>query len=197
VVEDEIRHVDVCAQVIERLGGAPTVAHGPLPPLPTELARDGAGELETISSVVGFFCVFELLSGLVFREALDACTDELPRWAIGEIYRDEAFHGAFGFEAARHFVPTWNDSWRDQLARRVEADVRRFEARVHGQGGASSGGTDELAALERLGLLAPPRLLTVFYAGVQHELVPRLTELGIPVQIALVPADHGRSGADF
>ena len=186
VVEDEIRHVDVCAQMIERLGGAPTVARGPLPPLPTELARGGAGELETVSALVGFFCVFELLSGFVFHEALDACGDELPRWAVGEIYRDEAFHGAFGFEAARHFVPGWSEAWREQLARRVEADVRRFEARIRGGAGAAAP-ADELAALERLGLLAPPRLVGVFHDGVERQLVPRLVELGVPVQIALVP----------
>jgi hypothetical protein len=193
VVEDEVRHVDLCAQLVERMGGAPTIVRGPLPPLPHDLARDGAGELEAVSSLVGFFCVFEFLSGLVFHEALEAATVELPRWAIGEIYRDEAFHGAFGFEAARHFVPGWRDEWKAQLARRVEADVRRFEQRLGGPLPGRPAPLDpELAALEGLGLLAPPKLLATFYAGVERQLGPRLRELGIPVELAVVSAPPGR-----
>jgi hypothetical protein len=133
--------------------------------------------------------VFEFLSGLVFHEALEAAELELAHWAIGEIYRDEAFHGAFGFEAARHFVPTWSEQWRERLARRVEEEVRRFEQRLGGPLPAAPGPlATELAALESLGLLAPPRLLATFYAGVTTQLVPRLHEIGIPVVIGVAPA---------
>jgi hypothetical protein len=188
VVEDEVRHVDLCAQLVERLGATPTIPRGPLPPLPDQLERGSAGELETVSGLVGFFCVFEFLSGLVFHQALDAATVALPHWAIGEIYRDEAFHGAFGFEAARHFVPGWSDAWRAALARRVEADVRRFEARLGGPLPGKPAPVDpELGALEALGLLSPPRLLATFYAGVEQQLAPRLRQLGIPVELAVKP----------
>lgn len=208
IVEDEVRHVDLCAQMVDQMGGAPTIVRGPLPPLPTELERGGAGELETVSSLVGFFCVFEFLSGLIFHQALEAADTPLPHWAIGEIYRDEAFHGAFGFEAARHFVAGWSDEWRATLARRVEAEVRRFEQRlggplpeadldgrssrrVHGAGDASRPAPldDELRALEHMGLLSPPRLLSTFYAGVTSQLAPRLVELGIPVVLGVTAAE--------
>lgn len=190
VVEDEVRHVDLCAQLVEQLGGAPTIARGPLPALPHDLARGTAGEFETVSALVGFFCVFEFLSGLVFHEALEAATVELPRWAIGEIYRDEAFHGAFGFETARHFVADWSDDWRTELARRVEAEVQRFEAKLGGPLPARPTGPlgGELAALELLGLLSPPRLLGTFYVGVDRQLAPRLRELGVPVELRVTSA---------
>jgi hypothetical protein len=190
IVEDEIRHVDLCAGLVEQMGGSPTIVRGPLPPLPTDLERGGAGELETVSALVGFFCVFEFLSGLIFHQALDAATTPLPHWAIGEIYRDEAFHGAFGFETARHFVPSWSDAWRESLARRVEDEVRRFEQRLGGPLPPSPTGRPapldaELGALERMGLLAPPNLLATFYAGVESQLGPRLVELGIPVVLGV------------
>jgi hypothetical protein len=189
IVEDEIRHVDLCAQLVERMGGSPTIVRGELPPLPSALERGAAGELEAVGGLVGFFCVFEFLSGLVFHQALDTATVELPRWAIGEIYRDEAFHGAFGFDAARHFVPGWSEAWRELLARRVEDDVRRFEARLGGPLSGRPAPLDpELAALERMGLLSPTRLLATFYAGVEQQLGPRLVELGIPVELGVRPA---------
>jgi hypothetical protein len=186
IVEDEVRHVDLCCQLVEAFGASPTISRGPLPPLPDSLERGSAGELETVSALVGFFCVFEFLSGLVFHQALDATTVELPRWAIGEIYRDEAFHGAFGFEAARQFVPTWSDGWRTTLARRVEDDVRRFEQRLGGPLPAVAAPLDaEVSALEAMGLLSPPRLLATFYLGVERQLLPRLVELGLPIQLSV------------
>jgi len=186
VVEDEIRHVDVCAQMVDALGGQPLVPSGALPPLPGGLERDSESEFETVSGLVGFFCVFEFLSALVFHQALEAAADELPRWALGEIHRDEAFHGAFGFEAARHFVPAWSEDRRVRLARRVEAEVARFEQRLGGPLPAEAALaplSPEVTALEQLGLLSPPHLLTTFYAGVAGQLVPRLLELGIPVEL--------------
>ena len=185
IVEDEVRHVDVCAQLVTRCGGTPTIVRGPLPPLPTDLARGDAGEFETVSALVGFFCVFEFLSGLVFHAALEAARAPLAHWAVGEIYRDEAFHGAFGFEAARAFVPTWPEAQRTALARRVEAEVVRFGERLRGR---ASGASAEVDALAQLGLLAPTQLLPIFARGVAEQLVPRLQELGIPVLIDIRPA---------
>src|SRR5690349_16831749 len=38
VVEDEIRHVDLCAQMVERFGGRPSVPAAPAPPFPMDLS---------------------------------------------------------------------------------------------------------------------------------------------------------------
>ena len=178
IVEDELRHVDVCAQLVDAFGGSPTILRGELPPLPTDLARGSDGEFETIAGLVSFFCVFEFLSGHIFHDALQASSDPLAQWAIGEIYRDEAFHGAFGFEAAAYFVPGFSDEQRGTLARRVQADVQRFEQRLRGRAATAP---DELSALEQLGLLSTDKLLPTFVAVVTTQLMPRLAELGIPV----------------
>jgi hypothetical protein len=191
IVEDEVRHVDVCARLVDRFGATPTIVRGPLPPLPQELAQGSAGEFETVSALVGFFCVFEFLSGLIFHEALEHTTSPLAQWAVAEIYRDEAFHGAFGFEAARCFVPGWADERRAALARRVEAEVVRFGERLVTRPSPRTAGPTQLAeldALAQLGLLAPAQLLPIFHAGVTTQLVPRLRELGLPVEIDVHPA---------
>ena len=178
IVEDELRHVDVCAQLVDAFGGSPTIVRGELPPLPTDLARGSDGEFETISGLVSFFCVFEFLSGHIFHAALNASHDPLARWAIGEIYRDEAFHGAFGFETATYFVPGFSDQQRATLAQRVQADVQRFEQRLRGRAAAEP---DELSALEQLGLLSTEKLLPTFVAALTTQLIPRLAKIGISV----------------
>ena len=74
-----------------------------------------------LAGVVGFFCVFEQLSGLIFREAVEVAEEPRAKWALAEIFRDEAFHGAFGFEAAAWFVPRGDEARRARLAERASA----------------------------------------------------------------------------
>lgn len=182
VVEDEIRHVDLCAQMVETFGGVPMIPTAPPPPFPTGAATERAAQFEIISGMVSFFCVFEHLSGLVFAQAIEAATDAKAKWALGEIFRDEAFHGAFGFETAKYYVPGWSADERSALSRRVVDDIKRFEQRLHGSLPVDEDMlSPQLAALQDLGLLAPTPLLATFYGGVQNELLPRLREIGVDV----------------
>jgi hypothetical protein len=190
VVEDEIRHVDICAQMVECLGGHPSVARAETPPFPVGVPPGAAAEeveAELLGGLVGFFCVFEHLSAHVFRESLEAAETAQARWALSEIHRDEAFHGAFGFETAKVFVPSWSEPRRRRLGERVAADVLRFEQRLGGPlpPGAKKAPAKETRALERIGLLGAEALLSIFYAAVKKELLPRLEELQIPVQLAI------------
>ncbi|MBI2375225.1 MAG: ferritin-like domain-containing protein [Deltaproteobacteria bacterium] len=188
VVEDEIRHVDVAAQMVELFGGKPSVARMAAPPVPigVEGVAEREVEHELMAGLVGFFCVFEHLSAHVFRQALEAAELDVAKWALSEIHRDEAFHGAFGFEAAKVFIPKWPDAERRRLAARTAEDIRRFERRLGGPVAAREAKADELA-LERMGLLSPPALLSVFYEAVRSELIPRLDdELGIPIDVTLL-----------
>lgn len=194
VVEDEIRHVDLCAQMVEKLGGRPTLPRKPPPPFPVDLTSPEA-EYETVAGMVSFFCVFEHLSGLVFQQSIQAAQEPLARWALSEIFRDEAFHGAFGFETAKIYVPRWSEAQRLRLGERVLQDIRRFERRLRGDLSDDPAApvaplpdaTPELLALEALGLLSPPSLLRVFHVGVTAQLIPRLSDLGVPVVITPAP----------
>lgn len=193
VVEDEIRHVDVCAQMVEMFGAEPSVPRIAQPPFP--LAPEGdagrAAEFEVVAGLVGFFCVFEHLSAHVFRAALEAAEDATAKWALSEIHRDEAFHGAFGFETAKVFLPSWSDAERARLGQRIEGEIVRFERKLGGPlpaappRAARIGADAEARALEKLGLLGAPDLLSIFYAAVEQELLPRLAELRVPVEVRI------------
>lgn len=191
VVEDEIRHVDLCAQMVERLGAPPSLPRDAPPPFPIAIAATlpsaaSEAEFETVSGMVSFFCVFEHLSALVFHQSIEAAKVEVAHWALSEIFRDEAFHGAFGFETARHYIPRFSGEQRRRLGERVAADVKRFEQRLGGplDVEAAARPPDALAqALARLGLLSPPDLLRTFYAGVRTQLVPRLRDVGIEADL--------------
>ncbi len=189
VVEDEIRHVDICAQMVELLGEVPSVPRAPVPPFPVSLDGRAAeeAEFELLAGLVGFFCVFEHLSAHMFRHSLDVAEHAVAKWALGEIHRDEAFHGAFGFETAKVFVPKWSDALRRRLGERIAGEVLRFEHRLGGPLASTAASPPKplVRSLEQLGLLGPPELLAIFYPAVQQELLPRLEELGVPCDLRL------------
>lgn len=189
VVEDEVRHVDVVAEVLSMLGANPSVPRNATPPV-MAWQDDGASDEQVISGLVSFFCVGELISAFEFRHALTLVKLPLARWALGEIHRDEAFHGAFGFETARLFVPHFSDAARARLVARVMDELQRFERRI---GGPLLGPPRDLTAREarmaELGLPPAPVMLAVFYATVEQQLVPRMAELGVhlPVRVGSAP----------
>src|SRR3954465_10500318 len=94
VIEDEVRHVGVCATVLERLGAEAAE-------IPAENRRRGVGddpsiERRTALALIAGFGVGESMSAGCFAAARRSCRQPLFRWALTELLRDEARHGAFG-----------------------------------------------------------------------------------------------------
>ncbi|MEW5853774.1 MAG: ferritin-like domain-containing protein [Myxococcota bacterium] len=185
VVEDEIRHVDVCADVLQRLGVNAVIPKDATPPV-FAWKDDADADEQVIAGLVSFFCVGELMSAMEFRNALQMARLPLAQWAIGEIHRDEAFHGAFGFEAAKLFVPHWKPEAKARLVKRLQDELARFERRI---GGPLNEDPRELTGKEKdlaeLGLPPPPVMLGVFYGAVESQLLPRLADLGLEMNIGV------------
>jgi len=183
VVEDEVRHVDVAADVLNAMGVAPTLPRDVIPPV-LAWKDDAQSDEQVVAGLVSFFCVGELLSAFEFRHALTLVRLPIAQWALSEIHRDEAFHGAFGFETARLFVPDFTGAQKDRLRARMTADLVRFERRI---GGPLPGEPRELTGKERdmagLGLPPPPVMLAVFYNALETQLLPRMAELGVELDL--------------
>lgn len=191
VVDDEIRHVDVVAEVLVALGANPTVPKDTTPPV-LAWRDDADADEQAIAGLVSFFCVAELISAHTFRHALGLAQLPLARWALGEIHQDESFHGAFGFETARLFVPHFKPAAKDRLRARLLDELARFERRI---GGPLQGEPRELtpreATMATLGLPPPPVMLSVFYAAVETQLLPRLAQLDLELDIHVGAAPTG------
>jgi hypothetical protein len=171
--------VDVVADVLMALGAVPTIPRDVTPPV-LAWQDDAASDEQAVAGLVSFFCVGELLSAYEFRHALNVVKLPLAQWALSEIHRDESFHGAFGFEAARLFVPSWSAPQKDRLRARITADLTRFERRIGGPWtGPARDLTEREISLSRLGLPPPVAMLGVFYDAVEAQLLPRLSELGV------------------
>ncbi len=186
VVEDEIRHVDIVAEVIEQLGAMPELVAAAAPPYPAWAATDQLSEEEAIIGMTAFFCVGEELSRLIFRQSMELAKEPLAQWAVSEIHRDEAFHGAFGFETAALFLPKFSSAGKSRLLERIHFEIKRLEKRLGGPLGVGVPEvTPQMAQLSALGLPPSPVILKVFYDGIERELVPRFAKLGIDLGLSI------------
>ena len=62
VVEDEVRHVDVAADVLNAMGVAPTLPRDVIPPV-LAWKDDAQSDEQVVAGLVSFFCVGELEAG--------------------------------------------------------------------------------------------------------------------------------------
>jgi hypothetical protein len=182
VVEDEIRHSDLVAQLLEGFGDRPSIPAQPLPPKPETISGPAAIE-EVLAGMSSFFCVGEELSSHIFKGALEVAAEPRMRHVTSEIFSDEATHGAFGFEAAKELVRLIDDAARARVAARVVQAVRAFEQRLGGPLNEPEPLTDVDRALARLGLLPKPALLGIFYERMQSHVLPRLEDAGLPIDL--------------
>ena len=187
IVEDEVRHVDLCSEVVWALGGTPTIPDQPPPPYPG-WENDPNAAAEAVTGLTAFFCIGELLSQHLLRQAEMIAGEPIAKWALGEILRDEAFHGPWGYETAALWVKTWPAERKKLLTQRLLEECSRIERRLGGPlrpGAMDQEPTEEETMLATLGLPGPTILLPIFYQVVESQLVPRLKEIGIDLPISV------------
>jgi hypothetical protein len=184
VVEDEVRHVDLLCMLLEDLGATPTLPIAPLPPS-ADVRRGGAALEEVLCGLMGFFCVGEELSGHIFKASLELAEAPTAIWTVSEIFRDEATHGAFGFESARALLGELDAAARARVGVRLQSEIAAFEKRLGGplDGAARSAFSENERALAKLGLLPREALLSIFYERLSTHVLPRLAEVGLPIAL--------------
>ena len=176
VIEDEVRHVGVCATVLERLGAEAAE-------VPAENRRRGIGddpsiERRTALALVAGFGVGESMSAGCFAAARRACRQPLVRWALTELLRDEARHGAFGIDTGRWLTRNWSEADRQTLWAGCVAEMEAFERRLGGPGSANEAwapNPEELA----VGILSPPESCSAAVRAVERWVIPALARLGV------------------
>jgi hypothetical protein len=187
IVEDEVRHVDLCAEVMWALGGKPTISELPPPPYPG-WQDDPAAEDEALAGLASFFCVGELCSNFLLRQAEMLASEPIATWALGEIVRDEAFHGPWGYETIRPFLAGWAAPRKAKLVKRLLEECARLEKRLGGPLGPYTGEKPLTKAQEQLaalGLPGPAPLLAVYYQAIETQLLPRMKDIGIDLPLAV------------
>jgi hypothetical protein len=180
VIQDEVRHVGVCTTVLERLGVAEAE-------VPAEERRRGIGqdrsidqsiERRTALALVAGFGVGESMSAGCFAAARRACRQPFVHWALTELLRDEARHGAFGIDAGRWLTRGWSDADRRALWDGCVAEMEAFERRLGGPVAPDQAwrpNPEDLA----VGLLSPHESCAAALRAVERWVIPSLARLGV------------------
>jgi hypothetical protein len=185
VIEDEVRHVGVCTTVLERLGAA--VAEVPAEDRRRGIGDDPSIERRTALALVAGFGVGEPISAGCFAAARRACRQPLLHWALTELLRDEARHGAFGIDAGRWVTRRWSGAELQALWPGCVAEMEYFERRLGGPVA-----TDETKAPDpeelAVGILSPHQGCAAAVRAVERWVIPSLARLGVLPLVSAVPA---------
>jgi hypothetical protein len=174
---DELRHAEVCAEVVVALGGtAEREITQPTAPL---AKHPGASPQErALWNVVYGSCLSETVNCARFTHALDTTTDPFIRDVVRQLLSDEAKHAQLGF----HYLEAmkdWFDETKDARARLTKYLHYAF-AVLERDMSARDMGDRTLADDERaIGLPDPREQREIFYTTVEGAIVPGLERFGI------------------
>jgi len=193
VIEDEVRHVEVCLRVLGALGANTTAT----PAEGTRLARhpDGVGatdddegrgdhrgaiEVRLARALIARFAVGQSLSAACFATARATAREPLIAWAYTELLRDEARHGAFGARAGEWVIRHWTPAQRQTLWSECLREMQTFEQRVGGPViNAPQIAARGKTAAAALGLLTPAASCGAVISSIPRWVLPHLARLGV------------------
>ena len=200
LITDEVRHVELCARAALAFhpdGDAKFYRwrrpRAPWPDAPV-LPPDGKGtEMQlrgwAARAIVTACCLGETLSKPMLDAVAVVSTDALPRDCANQILLDERFHASFGWEAARVLVADLDDAELATLQTQLAKSFAGFERTTCG--GVT---VEDLAEREiviepgdpNLGTLSYEQFAVIFFSTLEHEIFPKLRELGLDPDAAWV-----------
>ncbi|HEY9720778.1 MAG TPA: ferritin-like domain-containing protein [Oscillatoriaceae cyanobacterium] len=175
ITQDEVRHVHLCAEVIEALGGDPSV---PISEPSLRVPEDPSVSLKLhlLDLTVYLFCMCETVSSHLLETAVEGAEIPPLRAANRQIAKDELLHKQYGWLATAAFIEDMGDEARTFLQRRMPDYFPVLE-------GAFASGTpapDERSDQRAYGILSLAETHRAFYEAVETDILPNLEKLGFP-----------------
>jgi hypothetical protein len=173
MAQDEVRHTEICGRMLVALGAEPAMTVDvSVEPL---AAHEGCTVRErTLRNVLYTTCLSEMIAIARQTDALEHTDDETARAVTRAILTDEVMHGMFGFHylEARPVEDELSASLSTYLVHAfaiLEEEMVAPLARV----------ARPSAEAMRLGVIDPVRARDVFYATIEHAIVPGLERHGL------------------
>jgi hypothetical protein len=182
MAQDEIRHAELCGQVVVALGGDPRI-EPPREIAPLARHPGCTPEERALRNVIYGCCLSEIVNTARLVDSLDTTSDPYLRDVTRQLLSDEVLHGQFGF----HYLEAWRP-WlerhpevRGSLGRYLRHAFTVLERQLSGVGGKPKSLSDDARAL---GVPDPARLPDTFYPTLAHAVVPGLERFGIAAEEA-------------
>jgi hypothetical protein len=115
VVQEKVRHLEVCARVLAELGDRPTKATRPLELTVGVQRASITTETGLARTLVSDFALGKPLTAASFATARAIVREPLLAWAYTQLLHDETRHATFGAKAAAWVVRHWSARQREAL----------------------------------------------------------------------------------
>ena len=178
IVEDELTHSELSAQVMAASGGvaaAPVIDGASL-----TLAGGPDARVALVSAVVRFFCVGETVAVPLFRMLRERATVPAARRALNRVLRDEARHRQFGWDVLDWLLLGDADAVLRQVRRELPAVLADVEI-AYGNGPAEDGSVvaDLHPDVGGWGLAGRADYARTLSVALAHDVWPRLAARGV------------------
>ncbi len=182
MAQDELRHTELCARVVEAVGGVARIEVDRATSLMPE-HRGCAPEERALRNVIFGSCLSEVVNCARFVALLDATTDPYLRDVTRQLLADEVAHGQLGY----HYLEAWRP-WLDARPE-VRASLARYLRYAFAVYESQHGGGDgpfPARSPEELGVGIPDLAVSrdALHQTVAHAVVPGLERFGIDAETA-------------
>ncbi len=177
MIEDEVRHTDLCLRMCDALGRprSPVIDETEL-----HLSSERTLPCHLRDVVLSAFCIGETISGTMFRRAMKAATVPLAKEVIAAILVDETFHGEVGWELLALLLRGISVDDRAVLVQRIFplfVHYRKLCGAAKGPAWARAG--EEAEATPNFGTLTETGYARAFWDAMEEDIVPALSALGL------------------
>lgn len=176
---DEIVHVELCARLLDELGGAVTLKHDPdrLAPHPPEHLEP---LLRCAVLITRVFCVGEAVSIPILRTSAERAEHPLIRAVLARIAKDEALHGQFGWMFLDWIGDALTDEDRALLRSVARDEIRKLERAWQ----SFSEPSEADVAASTLGWMQPDTYFRVAHEALDRAVLGPLTKRGLDPRLA-------------
>lgn len=177
IVEDELTHSELSAEVMGASGGScpPPVIDGPSLILP----GGDRPRRALVSATIRFFCVGETVAVPLFRMLRERSSVPIARRALVRVMRDEVRHRQFGWDVLDWLLLTDDEG----VSRHATLELPAVLADVKTAYGTRNTGEQQPPSLPEdvtaWGLAAPEEYARTLSLALERDVVPRLAARGI------------------
>lgn len=182
MAQDELRHTETCGHVVRALGGdGSCLVDVSVEPLATH--RGVTPEERALRNVLYTTCLSEMVAIARLVDEVENTRDPFLRDAARRLLADEVLHGQFGFHYLEALRP-WLAS-HDEVRASLERYLQHAFAILEGALAALDPSPRTLSEDEiALGLQTNARGREIFYATIEHAVVPGLARFDLDAQRA-------------
>jgi hypothetical protein len=174
LVEDEIRHAELCGAVCRRLSVVPLLPEPVLLPDPPEFLALPMPE-RALATAITMLGINETISTALITDLAERCDYQPIRRVLEATVADERTHGSFGWDYIQASLARFDGGSRESWRQLVAQTLRPFRARAVAP---AAPAVDE-QELVRFGVMSEGRQALLIERTVASVLHPRLSALGL------------------